>query len=103
MKNTKSNLAGSAYWTYRLQSTIRKASVGTEAENMENQCLLAYLTFPDLLSYLSYTIQDHLPKSGPTQRARPSSTINEQCPTDIPTKQCGGGKSSAEGPSSWAS
>ena len=60
-----------AFLPYRLQSVIKRSlgnnsrqKAGTKEEDMEENCLLD--CFSDLLSVLSYTIQDALPPDGTT-------------------------------------
>lgn len=83
----------------RSQSIIRVSQEGTEAETTEEAM---YCLAPcGLLSSISYTVQDHLPKSGTTHgRLGLATSVSNQenAPPNMPTCQSGGGNLSVEIP-----
>lgn len=75
----------------------KEDKVGTEAETMENHCLVDCVH--GLLSLFSSATQEQLPRSGTTHRGfdTPTSTIKqENSPTEILTCQSEGSSSSTE-------
>lgn len=69
----------------------------TEADAMRKGSLLAQPL--SLLSYLSYTIQDHLIKDTPTHSGlEPPLAVRKTPTTDIPNAQCDEGNPSVEVP-----